>query len=309
MDKRYRNLPLNPLRAFAIASRHRTFTAAANHMGVSQVAISRQIAILENYLDVKLFERSSRSVKLTDVGRSFGFELASIFDDLERASERILSDESDNTINLRIYPTFANHWLLPRLSEFKTNYPEYRVRFDTAVEPLDFRGTHLDVAVQLGTSNWRDAKGRKLFDEVVDVVCSPEYSARFSNFETPEDFDRADLLHAKYRRREWDTWATNTGYNVNHREGMEFDTSLLTYAATKRGLGLAIGQLELLKLELDAGELVRPFNKPVQTDSAFYVVWPTTKSVSTKTRCFIDWLLAANGEKPEFFRKGRSANT
>ena len=75
MEERYRSLPLNPLRAFAIASRHRSFTAAARHMGVSQVAISRQISILEAYLGVKLFERSSHSVKLTDIGRSFGHEI------------------------------------------------------------------------------------------------------------------------------------------------------------------------------------------------------------------------------------------
>ena len=60
MEEKYKNIPLNPLRAFAIASRHKTFTAAANHMGVTQVAISRQISILEDYLGVQLFERGAR---------------------------------------------------------------------------------------------------------------------------------------------------------------------------------------------------------------------------------------------------------
>ncbi len=307
MDAKYRNLPLNPLRAFAIASRHRTFTAAANHMGVSQVAISRQIAILENYLGVKLFERSSRSVKLTDTGRAFGHEIASLFDDLERATQRILSHESESTINLRIYPTFAHHWLLPRLSEFMERHPEYRVRLDTLVEPLDFRGTHLDVALQLGHGNWRDAKCRKLFDEVVDVVCAPAYAARFDNFDTPEAMDKAELLHAKYRRREWEVWAAEADVEINHREGMEFDSSLLVYSATKQGFGLAIGQLDLLQHELVRGELVRPLMRPVTTGSSFFVVWPATKSVSTQARRFIDWLLEISGEKPEFFRKTRSA--
>lgn len=86
MDRKLSNLPLNPLRTFAVASRHRTFTAAANHMGVTQVAISRQIVTLENYLGVKLFERSVRSVKLTEAGRAFGHEVAVHFDALERAT-------------------------------------------------------------------------------------------------------------------------------------------------------------------------------------------------------------------------------
>ncbi|MCF8483008.1 MAG: LysR family transcriptional regulator [Rhodospirillum sp.] len=305
MDQRYRNLPLNPLRAFSIASRHRTFTAAANHMGVSQVAISRQIAILENYLGVKLFERSSRSVKLTDVGRAFGHEIAGLFDDLERATQRLLTDENESTINLRIYPTFAHHWLLPRLADFKRLHPEYRIRLDTVVEPLDFRGTHLDVALQLGQGSWRDAKCRKLFNETVDVVCSPDYAAQFDDFQPLGRLEEAELLHAKYRRREWEIWAAEAGVEINHRKGTEFDSSLLLYSATKQGFGLAVGQVDLLRKELDDGELVRPLNRPLETGSAFYVIWPTMKSVSTKTRRFIDWLLDQAGERPEFYRRAK----
>lgn len=308
MDQRYRNLPLNPLRAFAIASRHRTFTAAATHMGVSQVAISRQIAILENYLGVKLFERSSRSVKLTDVGRAFGHEIASLFDELERSTQRILHLEADSTINLRIYPTMAHHWLLPRLRRFHELYPAYRVRLDTAVTPLDFRGTHLDVAIQLGHGNWREARDRKLFDEVVDVVCSPDYADKFDGFLAPTKLDAAELLHARYRRKEWEVWAAEARVEINHREGTEFDSSLLLYSAARQGFGLAVGQLKLLEDEFSTGHLVRPLNKPVMTGAAFYVVWPTLKSVAQQTRVFIDWLLAETDQQPEFFRKTRATN-
>lgn len=300
MDEKYRSLPLNPLRAFAIASRHRTFTAAANHMGVSQVAISRQIAILENYLSVKLFERGSRSVKLTEAGRAFGHEISGLFDGLERATTRVLSKERENTINLRVYPTFAHHWLMPRLNRFTNAYPDYRLRFDTAVEPLDFRGTHLDVALQLGHGSWRDAKSRKLFDEVVDAVCSPAYLNRVGGLSAPEDLKSADLLHSKYRRREWESWAEACNAPINTLEGMEFDTSLLTYSAARQGHGVAIGQVDLLQAEFAAGDLVRPLDQPLATGAAFHIVWPTMTSVSLQTRHFIDWLLTECGETSEF---------
>lgn len=303
MDDVYRTLPLNPMRAFAIASRHKTFTAAANHMGVSQVAISRQIAILEAYLGVKLFERNSRSVKLTEIGRSLGTELGKLFDDLEAVTQRTMANEAETTIKLRIYPTLAHHWLLPRLSDFTTRYPDYKIRINTVVEPLDFRGTHLDVAVQLGHGSWRDARCRKMFDEVVDAVCSPAYAARFDGFANPADLGKAELLHARYRRREWDIWAAETGVELNQREGTEFDSSLLVYSAAKQGFGLALGQVALLTPELTSGELVRPLNKAVETGAAFHVIWPTMKSASTKTRVFIDWLLEQSGQTPEFFRR------
>ncbi len=303
MDDVYRTLPLNPMRAFAIASRHKTFTAAANHMGVSQVAISRQIAILEAYLGVKLFERNSRSVKLTEVGRNLGTELGKLFDDLEAVTQRTMANEAETTIKLRIYPTLAHHWLLPRLSDFISRYPDYKIRINTVVEPLDFRGTHLDVAMQLGHGSWRDARCRKMFDEVVDAVCSPSYAARFNGFADPADLARAELLHARYRRREWDIWAAETGVELNQREGTEFDSSLLVYSAAKQGFGLALGQIALLTPELASGELIRPLNKAVETGAAFHVIWPTMKSASTKTRVFIDWLLEQSGQTPEFFRR------
>ena len=304
MQDRRLSLPLNPLRAFAVASRHKTFTAAAKELGVSQVAISRQITILENYLNVSLFERGTRSAKLTDVGRAFGLEIAGLFDELERATLRMISRETESTVNLRVHPTMANHWLMPKLSKFSRQYPDIRVRFDTRVEPLDFRGTHLDVAVQLGTGNWRDARCRKLFDEEVDVVCSADYLETMTELTKPEHVTNGELLHARYRRRAWEFWSEAVGTPVDYNRGTEFDTSLLTFAAAQQGFGLAIGQLGILDDVIAEGRLVRPLDMRIPTGAAFYVVWPTTVSVNVKTKRFIDWLLEQVGQPPEFFTSG-----
>jgi LysR family transcriptional regulator, glycine cleavage system transcriptional activator len=307
METRRPNLPLNPLRAFAVASRHKTFTAAARELGVSQVAISRQIAILENYLNVSLFERGTRSAKLTEIGRAFGVELAGLFDEIEAATQRMINQETQSTVNLRVYPTFAHCWLMPRLPDFWERYPDIRVRFDTHVSPLDFRGTHLDVALQLGVGTWRDAKSRKLFDEEVDVVCSPRYLERAGPIRSPQDVTQCQLLHARYRRRAWEHWAEAMGVDILHHQRMEFDTSLLTFSAAEKGFGLAIGQLALLEDMLRSGALVRPLNRAIPTGSAFYVVWPTATSVNVKTKRFIDWLLQEVNEPPEFFKSGEAA--
>lgn len=307
METRRLNLPLNPLRAFAVASRHKTFTAAAQELGVSQVAISRQIAILENYLNVSLFERSTRSAKLTEIGRAFGSEIAGLFDDIESATQRIINQETQSTVNLRVYPTFAHYWLMPRLVEFTERFPDIRIRFDTRVEPLDFRGTHLDVAVQLGNGNWRDAKSRKLFDEEVDVVCSADYLRRHGPITQPQDIARCELLHARYRRRAWEHWADAMEVDISHHKRTEFETSLLTFSAAEKGFGMAIGQLGLLEDPIRNGQLVRPLERAIPTGSTFYVVWPTAISVNVKTKRFIDWLLEQVGEAPEFFRAGEGA--
>jgi len=301
MEERRINLPLNPLRAFAVASRHKTFTAAARELGVSQVAISRQIAILENYLNVTLFERGTRSAKLTDVGRAFGLEIAGLFDELERATLRIITHETERTVNLRVHPTVAHHWLMPKLPDFLRRFPDIRIRFDTRVEPLDFRGTHLDIALQLGTGNWRDARCRKLFDEVTDVICSPGYLSAMSELSQPDHVPSGHLLHARYRRRAWEFWSKAVGVHIDYNRGTEFETSLLTISAAEQGLGLAIGQLGILDDLISSGKLIRPLNRPIATGASFYAVWPTITSVNTNTKRFIDWLLEQVGEPPEFF--------
>lgn len=302
MNEHYKHLPLNPLRAFAIASQHRTFTAAAEYMGISQVAISRQIAILENYLGMKLFERGARSVKLTEMGRSFGYEILPLFDSLEHATGRILSDQREHTISLRTYPTFAHHWLLPRLAKFRDIHPELEVKLDTTVEPLDFRGTHLDMAIQLGHGDWRDSKWRVLFEEEVDAVCSADYAKKLNNFKKLEDLKDAVLLHSKYRRRAWQDWANSVDIELDHRSGLEYQSSMLTYSATWNGFGVAIGQTQVLMDELKKGTLVQPFARPHKTGASFYIVWPTTRSVSTKTKRLIDWLLTEAGQPAEFYK-------
>lgn len=307
MERRRLNLPLNPLRSFAVASRHKTFTAAARELGVSQVAISRQIAILEDYLDVSLFERGVRSAKLTEVGRAFGMEIAVLFDDLERATQRMISHETEGTVNLRVHPTVAHHWLMPKLRDFTRQYPDIRVRFDTRVEPLDFRGTHLDVALQLGNGDWRDARSRKLWDEEVDVVCSQAYLDSLGGMQDPADVAKGELLHSRYRRRAWEFWSRANKLDIDFNAGTDFETSLLTFSAAQQGFGLAIGQLGLLDDMIRDGHLVRPLNMRIPTGAAFYVIWPTTVSVGVKTKHFIDWLLVQSGQPREFFKVTPSA--
>lgn len=300
MSRPYRNLPLNPLRAFGVAARHRTFTAAANQLGVSQVAVGRQISTLENYLGVRLFDRGSHSARLSDVGRSFGHEVGEIFERMERALRKLEDSGDDAVIHLRLYPTIAHYWLLPQLGDFNRKHPGCYVHLDSRIEPLDFRSTRLDLAIQLGHGTWREARSRVLFDEVVDVICSPGYAARHNHFATPDDLAGAELIHARYRRRGWEHWSAAAGVDVGGLDGTAFDTSLLVYAAARRGLGLAVGQIDLLQDDIAAGRFVRPFARPVSTGARFYAVWPATRSVSRKTQLFIDWLLALCGQPPEF---------
>jgi LysR family glycine cleavage system transcriptional activator len=297
------DLPLNALRAFSVAVRFDTFTAAANHMGVSQVAISRQISLLERHIGVKLFERGPRSVTLTASGRAFGHEIADLFHELEDVTDRLLSREREHTVTLRVYPTFAHHWLLPRMASFRAKHPEDRIRMETKIERLDFRGTHLDLAVHLGHGSWQGARSRKLFDDTADLVCSPEYAARHDGFRSSSSLSKALLLKSRYRSAVWADWAAHSGLALDRAREVTYDSSVLAYSAALQGHGLAMGQMTLLAEDLAAGRLVRPFSQTIHTGMAYFVVWPSDRSVLTKTRHLVDWMLTETGNDTQFFRK------
>ncbi len=297
------NIPLNPMRTFSVAARHATFTEAARELGVTQVAVSRQVAVLEDFLDTQLFERDVNATKLTDAGLALSRQIMPLFQEIERVSSDFLEKERRQTVNLRAYPTFSHHWLVPRLPRLMGAVPDFDLRLDTKVEPLDFRRGYLDLAIQLGTGRWPHARARELFPEQIDAVCSPAYRDKYlsdADGALPSD---AILLHAKYRRSGWKDWADATGIEIENMRSYEFQSSILAYQGAKSGMGVAIGQLPLLQEELASGALVRPFEKPFATGSSFWVTWPSIASVSAVTKTLIDWLLADAGQSPEFRRK------
>lgn len=216
---------------------------------------------------------------------------------------RVLAQERQKRINLRIYPTLAHYWLFPNLSAFTEAFIDYEIRFDTAVEPLDFRGTHLDVAIQLGDGHWKDAKARRLFPERLDVVCSPGYASKIGTAGPDGALPPPTLIHSRYRRRAWNEWLEMTGMQIEPGRELEYETSLLAYSAAIAGMGLAVGQVDILDHELKSGSLMQPYAGPRETDKEFFVVWPTTKSISVQTKRFVDWVLTLCGQEPEFFRR------
>lgn len=295
------NIPLNPLRTFCVASRHSTFTDAAKTLGVTQVAVSRQVAVLEKYLNTRLFDRDLNSVRLTQAGQALSRNLLPLFDDIEAIVMQLREREREDVVSLCVYPTFCKSWLLPRMIGILGAKPKFSVRFDTRVLPLDFRKEFVDVAIQLGSGQWAGAKSRLLFPEVLDAVCSPLYAKWIRTCAESKELPRdASLLHAKYRRREWERWAEMAGWNIENAISIDFQSSILSYEAAEHGLGLSMAQLPLIDAKLVSGELVQPFQAPQSTEQGFYVVWPTITSVAPSTKLFIDRVLRAAGQQAEF---------
>ena len=299
-----RAAPLNPLRTFAIAFRHSSFTAAAHEMNISQVAVSRQISTLEDYLGVQLFERGTSSVKLTVVGKAFGERISPMFQEIEEATQHLRGASKESMVSIRSYSTFINYWLMPRLSGFIEKHSEFEFSFDDKVERLDFSGTQLDFAIQLGQGDWRDCEARILFREEIDIVCSPEYLVRIGGVKNPEDLAKATLLYPYYRQKMlFEKWARTNGVeDLIPQHGFHFQAATTAYEAAINGVGMCMAQLRFFDEALKQGRLVRPIPTKVDTDTQFWIIWPKNRSTSTPAKRAIDWILEEAGQPKAFFK-------
>lgn len=294
--------PLNPLRVFVVAAQRGSFSSAAKALGVSQANVSRQVTVLEDFLGVKLFDRSGRDIRLTDVGRLYVNRTGPCFDIISSATEEVLGKERDTTINLTAYPTFSFKWLIPRLSDFERRHPEFNVRIHTAIRPVDFSSSEFDVAIQMQTGKSREAESVKIMDDEIDVVCSPKILKSDNLKLSIDDLSELRLLHSKYRLDDWEYWLKNAlGIKPTAEPKYIYDSSILLYQAACEGVGLAIGQVALLADDFESGRLCRPFNKPVKRPQSYHILWPKDRHVRIKTRRFVDWVLSSTNNEKVFF--------
>ena len=130
--------PLNPICAFETAARHLSFTIAGEELGITQIAVSRQVRVLEEYLEVPLFERSHRSIKLTAEGARLFPAASRALDEINAAVASTSMRGRRDVLLVQTYSTFAQRWLIPRLWRFHQRLPTIEICLSASVAPVDF---------------------------------------------------------------------------------------------------------------------------------------------------------------------------
>lgn len=284
--------PLNPLHVFDVAARHLSFTRAAAELRVTQPAISRQINTLEGFLGVRLFERDRHGLRLTSEGEGFQRQIAPAFRIITNATASVMTTGKAEPLKIRVYTTFAAKWLISRLPSFYVAYPNIKLNISNVVTPIDFEKDKVDLAVQFGTGNWPGVETEILFKDVIQPVCSPKLLKRTRLVEL-DDLRNVQLLHSHYRRADWPDWLMAVKRpDLLTDAGVNFPSSVLTYQAAVEGVGVAVGQLFLLRNEIQDGTLVPLFNAPFERPMAHYIAWPKNRPLSRKARSFVHWLKA-----------------
>jgi LysR family transcriptional regulator, glycine cleavage system transcriptional activator len=287
-----RRLPqLTALRAFEAAARHLSFARAAEELHVTPAAISQQIKHLEAYLGVSLFRRGRR-LSLSDSAREALPLLSEGFDFLERAVSRLHAGYDDGPLVVSAPPTFASRWLMSRLDDFHTAYPDIDLHLHASRRLVDFAVEEVDVAVRFGPGPYPGLHADRLMAEAIVPVAAPALAAKIS---TPADLIRHTLLNDDARAwdptfPDWDTWLSSLGVAGALRIRRFSDSNLVIEAATQ-GLGVALMWHSLVADELRSGRLQRLFDSILPTVHGYHLVVPPNRLQVPKIAAFREWML------------------
>jgi LysR family glycine cleavage system transcriptional activator len=284
--------PFNVLQTLLVVARCGNFTSAAQQLFLSQSAVSRHIQQIEEYFGCSLFVRHTRMVAPT----AECLRLVPIVEELLAIARQSLhvTHRGDQTITLRVTPTLAARWLLPRLTDFYERVPGTQLNIDTAwFLPNNFGEGKLDAAIQFGTGRWDGLEATCLMRERLTPVCSPQLAHRTPPLARPDDLKQHTLLHSSFGRHDWMRWLQQEGNLAAHtfREQV-FDTLDLAFSAAVRGLGVALGDLNLVEESLANGSLVTPFERIVETGAGYYLVHPPRNEYREKLKPLLNWLQA-----------------
>jgi len=284
--------PLNALRAFEAGARHLSFTKAAEELFVTQAAVSHQVKLLEQNLGVALFRRMTRKLALTAEGRQLIGPVGEALDIPAESAESLRAGAGGGTLTLSLTPTFGVQWLSPRIGRVWTAHPEIDLRLQHSIHLGDFARDEVDAAVRGGNGDWPGVEAVYLMRAGIVPVCSPALCEGPPALTVPDDLRHHTLLHER-DYTEWAQWLAVAGARqVEARRGPIIDNSTVVLQAAIDGQGVALTSEAIVRAELDAGRLVKPFDIDLDADNAYYLVAPPKAFERPNVQAFRDFLLA-----------------
>lgn len=281
--------PLTALKCFEAAARLGSVTLAAKELCVTHSAVSQQIRLLEDMLNVILFQREPRGLKLTEAGRLYALDVRMALLDISKATQLARARPLEGELVVGTLPSFALHWLVPRMPGFCAAHPNHRLRLHTSLEVQDLRNGLVDVAIRMGPGHWPDLMKKKLFEDRLVVVASPHFQGgRLPRI--AQEVAQSPLVCAS--TASWDDWFAAAGISQRPDAApfLTANDSNIVLGAVVLGQGIALERRSLVANALGRGELVQITNISIPYPYPYWVVWPQRDAVATKQAQFVAWL-------------------
>lgn len=285
------------LTALAAVADEGSFKAASRRLGRDATVISRRVQALEQSLGVRLFERSTRRVVLTEAGEQYLGRVRPLLRDLLAAGQeagRLSDGEPCGRLRLALPGSFGRMWLMPMLVDFLDTYPGVALEVAFSNRFVDLIGEGFDLAIRLGVLPDSRLVARKLAERRRMICASPAYLERHGVPVVPHDVARHQclLFSGKANPHVWEFILPDASQIVAPVSGpfVSDDAEALVPAAIA-GKGLLYATDWLVGRELADGRLVKVLpDYGVPEEGAIYLVHPSSRHVPNKTRAFADWI-------------------
>lgn len=298
--------PLTALRTFEAFGRAGNVRDAADELNVTPAAVGHQIRLLEEHLGVELVCRAARGTVLSQAGREFYLAATAAFDQIQNAARKAEAHKAKNIVRVDSLPSFANCWLVPRLSEFYAENPDTEVEVTTVGNlgyPAALAQSTADIAIRVGVNAnaWSGLTAEELVHEEMFPACAPSLLRGNKALREPADLANHTLLIVSRRPEGWPEWLAEaerrggqTG-GIDPEHGLKFDTIQLATTAAAEGIGVVIGRTPLIDHYLETGLLVEPFKLRVTSRSAYWLVYQKSATNAPAIQLFRHWLHDALG--------------
>ena len=289
-----RGLPLNALRAFEVAARHCHLRRAAEELGVTHGAVSRQVRQLEDNLGVALFERAHNRMTLTTAGRRLWGVVSDALDRITEGTLYLDPESMAGSLVVAATPSITTGWLFAAIRDFSDRYPEIEIRV-VNIEPEQRElPPEANVAVCFGEPEGAHWVVRELFRERQFPVCSPGLLRADQPVNTAADLLQYPLIHDRHGR--WQRWLADHGLEAGdaHSQLYVRESFQMLQAARERcGVGLA-DSIEVAN-DLRTGRLVALSEDAVEARQSHYLVTEPARRITARGRLFAEHLLRELG--------------
>ncbi|MFA7279442.1 MAG: LysR substrate-binding domain-containing protein [Sterolibacterium sp.] len=287
--------PLDALRVFEIAGRELSFTRAAERLCVSQSAVSKQISTLETALGASLFERKTRTLKLTPAGERLLRATETSLATLREAFADLRAGE-EPTITLTCTPAFASLWLIPRLGEFRRLNPGIDIRISADTRVIDLEKGRFDIAVRHLSDRSAPADALRIAGGAVIAVCNPGILTAAHALNKPQDLSNHVLLDYVDETRQlpwlsWAVWLEAAGVaDLRPLGRVEFNQYEGAIRAAIDGQGIALATRDLVQHLLDSGSLVTPMPQRYSNPRSYFLLVSHRGAGNPAVTVFCQWM-------------------
>lgn len=285
------SVSLRGLRTFCVAAKHESFRTAGELLFITSSAVSHQIKSLEQELGVQLFERSSREIKLTDVGKELYEEVSPLIDRLNTIAASFKQGGKRSSIRISVQPFFASEYFVPRLSEFSVANPDIDIQVGTSDESAEKHPADADVSIRLFKSPPDNLQSDLLFPLRLVPAGSPEFKKALMVRKKVIVSDFPLIVH-ETQPKAWKRWGKSSGIQLpKDSKVTRLDSMIAVVRAAEQGIGAALVPVPLADLWFKHGSIVRLFKEELVADRSYYLVRNEEKAEAEPVSRLCDWIL------------------